>query len=78
MILANRSGRVLLEVQRAELTAHPDIADNIAYSVQFGEQILHGNHRLSHRDLLNPVFNEVLPIIAEGRPLSSCSTKAPR
>ena len=38
--------------------------DNVNFSVQFGEQVRHGNARLSHRDLLNPVFNAVPPVVS--------------
>jgi hypothetical protein len=62
MILVNKNSKIILEVLRAELTHHSDLVDSVQYTVAFGNQLWQSSPKLRHRDILNPVFNEVYHI----------------
>lgn len=59
MILVNRNSKIVLDVLRAELSQHPELTEGIHYTITFGSQVYQSSLTLRHRDILNPVFNEV-------------------
>lgn len=74
MILVNKNSKIVLDVLRAELTPKSDLLDTIDsldYTVTFGMQVKKSSANLRHRDILNPVFNEVRIPFTQRRPSSS-------